>query len=175
MARLAVWFFAFSCAIYAMTTVWVAIALPEGPIPTHWSSLGDAPADGWSSPSGAVWFLVLLGAFLAALFGGLLFWFSRSTTMTGLNVPNLDFWTRPENIAEVRRRSTIDVSLMAGTMMLVMAAIGPSILIAAHDPEHRSPVWFDILMGVWVVGILAHAFWMARSRYRIPPENERNW
>ncbi len=169
MARLQVWLFALACALYAVATVWASVALPAGPIPSHWSTLGPSTADGWSSRTGTLGFMAGMGVFVAGTFIVILALF-RYDSLPGLNIPNKEYWTRPENVAEARRRATGDLAGFGAATMVLMLDMVVSIVVASHDPQGRSPAWSGVVFGVWLVYAIAWTVWVATKRWAIPPE-----
>ena len=171
MARLQVWLFALTCVLYAAATVWAAVSLPEGPIPTHWSGLGaGAEADGWSSRAGAIWFMAGMGLFTAGMFAGILVMFARYDSLPGLNIPNKEYWTRPENLPEARRRAIGDLGGFGAATMVLMIDLVVSIVLASNDPAGRGPSWSGVVFVLWFAYAMFWAFWTATKRWRIPPE-----
>lgn len=170
MHRVMVWFFALSCVLYAAATTWAVITLPQAPIPTHWSGFGAEPADGWSSRGGAIAFLVILGLSIATLFAIILVVFARSKTLAGLNVPDKEYWIRPENLPAARRRALTDMGLFSGVMMLYLCTIVVSIVQSSRDPLGRSTGWEPFAFAAWLAATIAWTVWMVRVRWRVPPE-----
>lgn len=170
MARLQVWLFVLTCVIYAMATVWASIALPQGQIPSHWSSLGSSPADGWSSRSGAIGFMAGMGVLVGGMFAAILVLFTRFDTLPGLNVPNKEFWTRPENLPEARRRAIGDMAGFGAATMVLMIDMVVQIVLASHDPQGRTPSWAGVVFGAWLLYVIPWTVWMATKRWAIPPE-----
>lgn len=161
--------FAFSCLVYAAATWWASVALPEGPIPTHWSGFGGAPADGWSSRSGAMWFLAGLGVFLGGMFAGFIALFLKFDSLPGLNVPNKEYWLKPENLPEARRRSISAMAQFGWVTMLWMATIPIAIVQAAQTPDGRSPGWDGAVFALWCVFMVVWTIRMITA-WRIPPQ-----
>lgn len=169
MNRLLVWLFVLTCVLYAAATAWAAISLPQGPIPTHWSGFGDVPADGWSSRSETIWLLVGIGAVMAAIIAGIIALFVRFDSLPGLNVPNKEYWIRPENLPQARARAIADVAGIGAATMALMITVSISIVQASHDSAGRSPGWIGILFAVWFVAVIGWTVWMVTKRWAIPP------
>ncbi|MDO5698702.1 MAG: hypothetical protein Q4G51_12100 [Dermatophilus congolensis] len=170
MGRVGVWLFALSCVLYAMAVAWAWIALPEGPIPSHWSTLGPGPADGWSSRGGTLGFMVGMGIFVGGIFAAIMAIFMTSKLFPGLNIPNKDYWTRPENIDETRRRSLTDMGTFGAATMLLLIDMVVMTVFAARTPNGQSPPWSGVAFGVFMAYAIWFTIWTATKRWKIPPE-----
>lgn len=150
--------------VLALAYAW--ISLPEGRVPTHWSGTG-AP-DGWSTKGAFVLQFGAIGVGVSALMLGIAWWFSRSTTLSGLNVPNKEYWTRPENLDRARDMAVDLMFEITGITLLFMATLPPAIVVAARDPRHELPWWSLVAVFAFIIGTLLWVVLILR-RWRPPP------
>lgn len=141
-------------------------ALPDGPVPTHWGA-GDAP-DGWQDRDAFILTFLAIGLGTAAVLFAFAWYFSRSTTLAGLNVPHREFWARPENLAEGRRKAVLTMNEITGMTLLLLAVVPPGIVAATRDPGHELPWWVMAAVGVFLGATLVWVVFIFR-RFDLPP------
>ena len=149
-----------------VTLVWASFSLPDH-IATHFGPSG--AADGWGTRAGYVAFDVVISA---ALVLGLPMLVSVIVAGSGasLNIPHKEYWLRPENRPELRRRLTGDMLFIAGSTGLLLSWVDIEVVRANAlvTPAMGGSEWIPI--SLFVVAILGYTLWMATKRYGIPPE-----
>lgn len=139
---------------------WGLATIPPGPVPTHWS--GSSP-DGWTDRDSFLLVqLPLLGVGVTAFLLGLAWLMGRSSSLTGLNVPNREEWARPEHRPVAVRQIRAAMTGLAGLVLLLLAAVPVTVGAAVDRPGQTLPglpftlavAVFIAAVVVWVVGLL---------------------
>ncbi|WP_298806955.1 DUF1648 domain-containing protein [uncultured Pseudokineococcus sp.] len=143
---------------------WSAVSLPER-VPRHFGLDGKvtAYADRTTYLVGGA---VLVALVTAVLVGcaqlaqrGHLAWFT---------VPHGDYWKTPENAPRLRRMVADDVWGLGSATMLLLVGVGVSVVVVADDPRPSLPLWTDVLLISYVVGVLGWSWYLAARRYTPP-------
>ncbi|MDN5789264.1 MAG: DUF1648 domain-containing protein [Micrococcales bacterium] len=152
-------------AAYAAVVAWSALVLPER-VPMHWS--GTAGPDRWGSRTEAVIMLAALGVIIAAIFGTLLVVIPRSRSLTWVNIPNKDYWQRPEHLARALDMVGTDLAIIGALTMAMICAVPVSTVEAANRPDASLPGWtLPVIIG-WLVLVTGYLIWMVAVRWRVP-------
>ena len=166
------WVFWGLSVLYAVLVVNAAIELPDR-VPTHWS--GATSPDSWGSRGGTVVMMIGLGVIIIGLFAGLQILIPRNSRFTGINIPNRDYWTAPENISRAREMLRVDLAVLGCLTVAFICALPPSLVSAAAAADHALPGWFFVALGVWLAAILGYTVWMLAVRWRIPTDDQPGW
>lgn len=135
---------------------WYGRRLPD-PVASHFGF--DGTPDGWSSPGGFLFAMVVMNvATLGLLFGCA--WLIRKLDGRGVNIPNPEYWLAPE-----RRRATVahigGQLEWYGVAIYFFLMVVTQLTIAANfaDPVRLPQAPFWTLMGAFV---LYSAWWALR-------------
>ncbi len=146
-----------------ITIAWAAVMLPDR-VASHFGASG--AANGWMSRSGYLAFdigitaLMMLGfPMLRSLANG---------SGAGVNIPNKDYWFRPENRETLKRLLTGDLVFIACATGLLLTWLTVSVVIANRQPVPSLGSWSLLVVSAFVLVILARAAWMVVSRYKVP-------
>jgi uncharacterized membrane protein len=149
---------------YAVTWLWVEGRLPAR-VPTHFGAGGRV--DTWSSRGAAAVSLGVLGLGVTLAFVALVALVQR-VPRPFVNIPNADYWTRPEHRAQLRRLVADDLWLFGAWTLLLLVAVQLLILHAAQLAQPSVQPWAPVLLVVYLAGLAARGGWMYRGRYAIP-------
>ncbi len=146
------------------TVVYATVKLPER-IASHFGPSG--AADGWSSRSSYLIFSILLGAFILLglpVLGRLL----TLDSGAGMNIPNKEYWLRPENRPELRRRLTGDMVFLGAVTGLLLSWIDLLVVQANQSaaPSLGASSW--VAIGAYLAIVLGWSIWMLTKRYAVP-------
>lgn len=146
------------------TVAYAAVKLPER-IASHFGASG--AADGWSSRSSYLTFTILIAAFMMLGLPAL----GRLLTLgsgTGMNIPNKEYWLRPENRPELRRRITEDMVFLGAVTGLLLSWIDVLVVQANQSatPSLGASSW--VAMGAYLSIITGWSIWMMTKRYAVP-------
>lgn len=145
------------------TIAYAAIRLPEQ-IATHFGASGRP--DGWGTRAGylavdiAISALVVLGIpmLTAALLSG---------SGKGLNVPNKDYWLRPENRDRFRSRMTADMFVISAATSGLLSWVDVEMVQAnAMTEPALGSSWIAVV--VFMVFTVGYSIWMVTGRYAVP-------
>jgi uncharacterized membrane protein len=146
-----------------VTISWAAVKLPD-PVASSFGASG--AATGWSSRSAYLAFdigvsaLMVLGMpMLSRLANG---------SGAGVNIPNRDYWFRPENRAMLRRLMTGDLVFIACATGLLLTWVTVSVVIANQQAVPAMGSWSMLVVGAFVVVVVGRTVWMKVSRYAVP-------
>ncbi|MFS3127128.1 DUF1648 domain-containing protein [Nocardioides sp. Bht2] len=156
-----------SCAALLVVGVVGWLTLPDR-VPLHFGGTG-AP-DRWGSRNEAVLTTALLGGGLVLLFWALARWLPRAPASL-INLPEADkrWWlATEERTTELRRRLTDDLYLIGAATVLLIVAVEVMTLTISNDPEPRTPFWFWVIVGGYLVGVIGWTVWAIARRYRTP-------
>ncbi|EWT06104.1 hypothetical protein N864_24165 [Intrasporangium chromatireducens Q5-1] len=152
--------------LYAALVVWAALVLPDR-VPAHWGSA--APPDRWAGRTETIVMFALLGIVMVGIFAVLLALVSRNSSLTWVNLPNKQFWQRPENLPSARRRLAVDVTVLGCLAVAFSCAVPVSVVLASHTPGGALPSWTAPVLVAWVCLTLGYSIWMSTVRWRVPP------
>lgn len=158
--------------VFAVTTVLslaavaVAAALLPDRVPTHFGASG--AADDWSTRAGAVTFLALFTAGVAAMFAGLVRWTGR-LPLAWINVPEKQRWVDAGREPELRRRLREDLLLFGAGVNLLALAVTAAVVQAARSDSGGLPGWWFVVFGAWLLVTITHAVLVGAVRYRLDP------
>lgn len=140
---------------YLGSIIWSTRTLPD-PAAT---SFGDGGrVTGWTSPASSAMFSLAVGLLIFGLVPALSVLATRAPQL--INLPSArqkEYWTRPENLTEFRRRLTDHLLTMAGLTGLLLIVMEASIVAAnRRTPPRTGPEM------PWAVGIylLATVVWV---------------
>lgn len=158
--------FVAGAALYGGVLAVAAAVLPAR-VPLHYGITGEA--DRWGSRTELVAGLVGVGVVLLLVFAGGAA-LTRRASLVWVNVPNPGFWKSPEHEAELRGRMVVDL-LHVGTVTLVWLAAEVAVAVAAVEAGRDDlPGWSAVLLGAYLVYVLAWCGWLVAGRYRVPPD-----
>lgn len=166
MARMLRAVFVVLAAGYAALVGWAATALPER-VPAHWGT-GSGPTR-WGSRGEAITNLIILGVVMVGVFAGIWLLAAKSRQLTGLNIPNREYWTAPERLAESRAKLSVDVGVMGCLAVAWACTVPVSIVRATAAPDHALPALFSVALIAFLVLLAAYLVWMIAVRWRVPP------
>lgn len=148
-----------SIIVYAGVVVAAAFLLPDR-VPLHFD--GSGVPDSVGSRLEALVVFVVLGAGLAALFGGIGAWAPRiPLTYLSMSAASKDWWSATaEREDRMRRRVARDAWELGAATMLLLAAVCAATVRAARSTDPSLDAWFWGLVGVYVVVVAA---WSVRS------------
>jgi uncharacterized membrane protein len=160
-----VWaFFVLALAIKVATLVWSAVRLPAR-VATHFGISG--AADDWSSRSAYLAFSVVISAVVVLGIPAIGLAAARGSG-AALSVPHKDYWLRPENLPELRRRLTDDLLILGAITGLFMAWLDILVVRAneAAVPTLGNSFW--VALGIYLVVVVGWSVWMMTKRYAVP-------
>jgi len=151
-------------ALRIVTMVWAFLKLPDH-IATHFSASGTA--DGWGTRGGYIAFDVITSAALVLGLPMLVGLFVRGSG-AALNIPHKDYWMRPENRPELRRRLMADMLFFGGAIGVLLSWVDIEVVRAnaLTPPSMDSSSW--VAIGAFVVVMVGYSIWMAAARYSVP-------
>jgi hypothetical protein len=151
--------------VYAALLALGWATLPDR-VPVHFGFSGSA--DRYADRATAVLVLAAVGLGLAVLFAVLARWMPR-LPIDGLNVPHKDRWTAtPDREHRLRGMLADDMYLYGAMTLTLLGALLGLILAVADDPEPTlGPVGW-ILVSLFVLATLGHAWYGYARRYRRP-------
>lgn len=154
-------------AVSAGLCVVAAMTLPER-VPLHFGGGGEP--DRWGSRTEAVVTMAGLTAGLALLLGLLATFVPRAPKeMVNLKERDKEWWfSTPERQAAFRRRLSTDLHAIGAATIAVVALVDVQVLLSAHRDQPRLGWVFWVVVGVYVVGVLAYCWWCTTTRYRTP-------
>ncbi len=155
--------YALVLVVRVITIAWAAVMLPDR-VATHFDGAG--VANGWMTRGGYLTFdigitaLMVLGIpMLRSLANG---------SGAGVNIPNRDYWFRPENRETLKRLLTGDLVFIASATGLLLTWLTVSVVIANQQPEPSLGSWSLLVVGAFVLAVVGRTVWMVVSRYRVP-------
>lgn len=150
-----------------LTTVWSAVRLPEH-LASHFGASG--AADGWSSRSDYLAFTIIITIVVVVGIPAIGLAATRGSGMT-LNIPHKEYWLRPENRPELRRRLGSDLLFLAAITALLLAWIDVLVVRANESsvPSMGAASW--IAIAAYIVVVLAWTVWVATKRYAVPAQS----
>ncbi|MGY2064605.1 DUF1648 domain-containing protein [Blastococcus sp. SYSU DS0619] len=157
--------FAASTVLYAAVWAWSWSRLPER-VPIHFGAGGEP--DDWTSRTAALWFTALLGLGMVAVFAGSV-WLVRRAGPGLINVPNPQYWKRPENLGRLRGLIVADLWLFGAWTMLLLTAVDWLVVRAATAADPALGPWPLVLVGGYLVVVLGRVMWSYTRRYAVPP------
>lgn len=157
--------FAASVALYAVVWAWSWSRLPER-VPTHFDAGGEP--DDWSSRAAALGISGLLGFGTALLFLAIV-WAVPRVGVQFVNVPNPQYWKRPENLARMRVLAVEDLWWLGAWTMLLLAAVVWLVVRAATAEDPALGLWPLVLVVGYLVAVLGRVAWTYTRRYAVPP------
>jgi uncharacterized membrane protein len=126
--------------------------LPER-VATHFAASGEP--NGWMTRGGFVLFQAGMVAVLGAVFFALPRLLAKVPTKY-INVPNRDYWTRPENLPALRSILVRYMGWMGVLVVGLMAGLFAITLRVNLSPRpHLEPAWAGIVLGLFVAADLA--------------------
>jgi uncharacterized membrane protein len=160
-----VWaFFVLAVAIRIGTLIWSAVRLPAQ-VATHFGASG--AADGWGTRGSYLAFSIGISALVVLGIPAIGLAATRGSG-TSLSIPHKDYWLRPENLGELRRRLTADLLFFGAVTALLMAWIDILVVRANETavPTLGNASW--VALGVYLVVVLGWTVWMMTKRYAVP-------
>ena len=145
------------------TIVWAAVKLPDR-VASHFDASG--VANGWMTRSGYLAFDIGLTALMMLgipMLRGL-----ANGSGVGVNIPNRDYWFRPENRATLKRLMTGDLVFIACATGLLLTWLTVSVVVANQQAVPAMGSWSMLVVGAFVVVVLGRTVWMKVSRYAVP-------
>ena len=146
-----------------VTIAWAAVNLPDN-VASHFDASGSA--NDWTSRSGYLAFdigitaLMMLGLpMLRGLANG---------SGAGVNIPNRDYWFRPENRATLRRLLTGDLVFIACATGLLLTWLTVSVVVANQKAEPAMGSWSLMVVLGYALVVVGRTVWMKVSRYAVP-------
>ncbi len=155
--------FAAAAVLYAVVVAAGARSLPER-VPMHFGA-GGAP-DRFGSRTELVITEVALGVGVVVLLG-LVAVGMRRIPLVWVDVPHPEYWKTPEREAELRRRLEADTLGIGTGTLLLLAGMSALTARAASSGDGLGPA-AGVLVGAYVLGVLALCGWMVVGRYRPP-------
>lgn len=155
--------FGLSCAAYVVVWVWAATVLPDR-VPVHFGAGGGA--DSWGSRTEALAIFAVAGAGIALVMG-LCLLAVRQRRWAWINVPHKEWWiATPERQERMRRMALTDLGAIAVATMVLLIVLLAGTVEAAGQPDPALPWWFFLVLGSFLVGVLAWTVWSVSGRYR---------
>lgn len=86
----------------------------------------------------------------------------------GLSIPHKDYWMRPENRHELRRRLMADMLFFGGATGVLLSWVDIEVVRAnaLTPPSMDGSSWIAIV--AFVVVMVGYSIWMAVARYSVP-------
>lgn len=150
-----------------LTMVWSAVRLPEH-LASHFGASG--AADGWSSRSDYLALNIIITILVVVGLPAIGLAATRGSGM-GLSIPNKDYWLRPENRLELRRRLGSDLLFFAAITALLLAWIDVLVVRANESPVQLMGASSWVAMGAYLVVVLGWTVWVATKRYAVPAQS----
>lgn len=159
-------FFWLAVTIWAACLVVEWFVLPDS-VPLHFAANGTP--DRWGTPTRAVLEMAGLGVFVGGLFLTLAMSAWR-LPFSVIDLPDKDFWERPENQRVARRRLQDDMYHLGALVMLLLAAVSVLTMVVAEDPTPS--IWPRglVLVALFVVGFVVATVLRMRFYKRLPGE-----
>ncbi|MCF6745929.1 DUF1648 domain-containing protein [Blastococcus sp. KM273128] len=157
------WFLA-AAAACAAAWGWSLARLPER-VPVHFGGAGEP--DRWAGRAEALWTSGLLALGTALLFAGLVGLVGRVPAHS-LNVPNPDYWKRPEHLPRLRALVAEDLWWIGAWTLLLFAAVQVLLVRAAQLPDPRLDGWAYAVLGLYLLAVLGRVGWMLTRRFAVP-------
>ncbi|MGY1591227.1 DUF1648 domain-containing protein [Geodermatophilus sp. SYSU D00708] len=142
----------------------LAVVLPER-VPLHFAA--ELTADRYGSRAAFLWVAVGTAAGTAALFAGLAA-FVRRVRLEHVTVPHPGYWKTPEREPELRRRLVDDLLHVSTATFLLLTGVFAFVGHAALTGSDTLSPGAVVLVGVFVVGVLAWVGRLFTHRYRPP-------
>lgn len=151
-------------AAYGVLLGWQAVSLPVT-VPAHVDAGGDPTR--WGTLGGHLAFAVVMGISVVGVFWAVP-WLTGRLPAELVNLPDAEYWLRPENLATTRRRLADETGwLGAATLVLVGYAVWMLGRVALGRPSHPAVLW--VLVAALLVGAVAHAV-RSRRTWRAPEQ-----
>lgn len=155
-------------SILGLTLVAMWLLLPPQ-VPIHWGAVGLnglAEPDNWTTRTGAV---VLLGIIGAALTFLVLFSRLVLAVPAAINHPQKDRWTASgPRLIRFERLMREDLMLIVGATHLLLAATAVQVIMSANRPDGAMPgwvLWAELGIYLAAIGVII-ARMVGSSRYR---------
>jgi len=152
--------------VLSLAAVGVAAAVLPDRVPTHFGAAGDP--DAWSTRAGAVTFLALFTAGVAAMFAGLVRWTGR-LPLAWVNVPDKQRWVDAGLEAELRRRVRADLLVFGAEANVLVLSVTAAVVQAARSASGDLPGWWFVVFGAWLLATITHVVVVGAVRYRLDP------
>ncbi|MDQ0710169.1 putative membrane protein [Arthrobacter woluwensis] len=157
--------------VFAATVVWFLTVAP-GTVPGHFGV--DGTVNRWDTKGRFVLTLSAVAVGITLLLTTAPSWIFRLPA--GLvNVPNAEYWFRPENRARLARNLTRDLGVVNLIVLLLLSWIMVASVIAADRDGQVSPLFLIIptlLVAGAVMGLALRIY--SSPRYAIPPDDRRS-
>ena len=150
-----------------LTTVWSAVRLPDR-LASHFGASG--AADGWSSRSDYLALNIIIVILVVVGIPAIGLAATRGSGM-GLSVPHKEYWLRPENRPELRRRLGSDLLFFAAVTALLLAWIDVLVVRANESPVQSMGASSWVAIGAYLVVVLGWTVWVATKRYAVPAQS----
>lgn len=156
-------FFVVSLLALVVSLAVAAWLLPER-VPIHFDAAGDV--DRWAGRGEALLTMGLVGAAIAAVFGGLAARLGR-VPLALVNVPHKQWWTAtPEREAVLRARLRTDLFVLGGATLLFLAALELLTVRAARLDEPHLDGWVWVALAAYLAVVGAATAYALTVRYR---------
>lgn len=146
-----------------VTIAWATVNLPDR-VASHFDASG--AANGWTTRSGYLAFDIGITALMMIgipMLRGL-----ANGSGTGVNIPNRDYWFRPENRATLKRLLTGDLVFIACATGLLLTWLTISVVLANQQAVPALGSWSLLVVGAFVVVLVGRTVWMKVRRYAVP-------
>ena len=150
-----------------LTTVWSAVRLPDR-LASHFGASG--AADGWSSRSDYLALNIIITLLVVVGLPAIGLAATRGSGM-GLSIPHKEYWLRPENRHELRRRLGSDLLFFAAATAALLAWIDVLVVLANESPAQSMGASPWVAMGVYLVVVLGWTVWVVTKRYAVPAQS----
>jgi uncharacterized membrane protein len=149
--------------VRVVTTAWAAVTLPDR-VASSFDASG--AARGWTTRSG---YLALdIGMSAVLMLGMPMLSRLANGSGAGVNIPNREYWFRPENRFLLKRLLTGDLVFIACVTGLLLTWLTVSVVVANRQPEPSLGASSMLVVGAYVLVILARVVWMYVRRYAVP-------
>jgi uncharacterized membrane protein len=159
-------FFWLAVGVFGAGLVVSLLVLPDR-VPLHFGA--DGTADRWGTPVRAVGEMAVVGLGV----GVLMFALAMSAwrlPFDFVNIPDKEFWQRPENQRVARRRLQDDMYHVGGSLMLFLTAIQAYTVFVADDARPSIYPWGLVLAALFVAGLVVALVLRMRFYRRLPGE-----
>ena len=156
--------------VFAATVVWFLTVGPDA-VPGHFGA--DGTVNRWDTKGRFVLTLSAVAAGITLLLTTAPQWIFRLPAGM-VNVPNAEYWFRPENRARLARNLTRDLGVVNLLVLLLLSWIMVASVITADRDGQVSPLCLivpTLLVAGCVMGLALRIY--SSPRYAIPPHDRR--
>lgn len=146
-----------------VTIAWAAVKLPDR-VASHFDASG--VANGWMTRSAYLAFDIGITALMVVgipMLSGL-----ANGSGAGVNIPNRDYWFRPENRATLQRLLTGDLVFIACATGLLLTWLTLSVVVANQQAVPAMGSWSLLVVVGYALVVVGRTVWMKVSRYAVP-------